>query len=61
MVVIVAHVTAENEEGGKEAVVKAAKGIEEDIVGLLRWTPYKLWCEKVADDITALSRQSTGT
>ncbi|KDR71112.1 hypothetical protein GALMADRAFT_75409, partial [Galerina marginata CBS 339.88] len=35
MVVIVAHVTAENEEGSKEVVVKAAKGIEEDIKGLL--------------------------
>ncbi|KDR73825.1 hypothetical protein GALMADRAFT_142251 [Galerina marginata CBS 339.88] len=35
MVVIVAHVTAGNEEGSKEVVVKAAKGIEEDIKGLL--------------------------
>ncbi|KDR71103.1 hypothetical protein GALMADRAFT_804924 [Galerina marginata CBS 339.88] len=35
MVVIVAHVTAENEEGSREVVVKAAKGIEEDIKGLL--------------------------
>ncbi|KDR71128.1 hypothetical protein GALMADRAFT_807115 [Galerina marginata CBS 339.88] len=35
MVVIVAHITAENEEGSKEVVVKAAKGIEEDIKGLL--------------------------
>jgi len=61
MIVIVAHVTAENEEGGNEAVVKAANGIEEDIEGLLRWTPYDLWCEKVTDDITALSGQSTRT
>ncbi|KIM39270.1 hypothetical protein M413DRAFT_29445 [Hebeloma cylindrosporum] len=35
MVVIVDHVTAKNEEGSKEAVVKAAKGIEEDIKGLV--------------------------
>ncbi|KDR85866.1 hypothetical protein GALMADRAFT_234981 [Galerina marginata CBS 339.88] len=35
MVVIVAHVTAKNEEGSREVVVKAAKGIEGDIKGLL--------------------------
>ncbi|KDR71142.1 hypothetical protein GALMADRAFT_808114 [Galerina marginata CBS 339.88] len=35
MVVIVANVTAKNENGSKEVVVKAAKGIEQDITGLL--------------------------
>ena len=36
MLVIVAHVTAKNEDGSKEAVVKIAKGIEQDIKELLR-------------------------
>ena len=36
MIVIVDHVTAKNEEGNKEAVVKAAKGIERDVKELLR-------------------------
>ncbi|KDR84308.1 hypothetical protein GALMADRAFT_237072 [Galerina marginata CBS 339.88] len=35
MVVILTHVTAGNEEGSKEVVVKAAKSIEGDIKGLL--------------------------
>jgi hypothetical protein len=39
MIVILDHVTPKNEEGSKEAVVKAAKGIEEDIKGLLRCVP----------------------
>lgn len=36
MIVIVDHVTPKNEGGGKEAVVKAAKGIEADIKELIR-------------------------
>jgi hypothetical protein len=36
MVVIVENVTAKNEEGSEEVVVKAAKAIERDIEGLLR-------------------------
>jgi hypothetical protein len=37
MVVIVDNVTSKNEEGGDEAIVKAAKGIERDIKDLLRY------------------------
>ena len=60
MIVILAHITAEDEDGGKEAVVKATKGIEEDIEGLLRCAPCdESSCENVVDDITALSRRST--
>ena len=36
MVVIVDNVTAKNGEGGDEAIVKIAKGIERDIKDLLR-------------------------
>jgi hypothetical protein len=36
MIIIVDHVTARNEEGSKEAIVKVTKGIEEDIKELLR-------------------------
>jgi hypothetical protein len=36
MVVIVDNVTARNEEGGDEAIVKTAKDIERDIKDLLR-------------------------
>jgi hypothetical protein len=35
MIVIVDHVTAKNEEGSKEAVVQAVRGIEADIKELL--------------------------
>ena len=31
------NVTAKNEEGGDEVIVKTAKGIEQDIMDLLRW------------------------
>ena len=37
MVVIVDNVTSKNEDGGDEAIVKAAKGIERDIKDLLRY------------------------
>jgi len=37
MVVIVDNVTAKNEEGSEEVVLKAAKAIERNIEGLLRW------------------------
>ena len=36
MVVIVDNVTAKNEEGGDEVIVKTWKGIERDIKDLLR-------------------------
>ena len=36
MIVIVDHVTLEDEEGSKETIVKTAKGIEQDIKELLR-------------------------
>jgi hypothetical protein len=36
MVVIVDNVTAKNEEGGDEVIVKIAKGIKRDIKDLLR-------------------------
>ena len=36
MIIIVDHVTPKDEEGSKEAVVKTAEGIEEDIKELLR-------------------------
>ena len=36
MIVIVDHVTAKDEEGSKEAVVKATRGIEKDVNELLR-------------------------
>ena len=36
MVVIVDNITAKNEDGSEEVVVKAAKAIERDIEGLLR-------------------------
>jgi len=36
MVDILHHVTPKNEEGSEEAVVKAVKGIEEDIKRLLK-------------------------
>lgn len=36
MIVIVDNVTAKNEEGGDEVVMKTAKGIERDIKDLLR-------------------------
>ena len=36
MIVIVDHVTLEEEEGSKETVMKTAKGIEQDIKELLR-------------------------
>ena len=37
MVVIVENVTSKNEEGSDEVIVKAAKGIERDIKGLLEY------------------------
>ena len=43
MILIVDHVTAKDEEGGKDAVVKAAKLIEEDIKELMRCAPHELW------------------
>jgi hypothetical protein len=49
MVVIVDNVTAKNEEGSKESVVKAAKRIERDIKDLLRCAPYNLYSETVID------------
>ena len=36
MIVIVDHVTLKDEEGSKETVMKAVKGIEQDIKELLR-------------------------
>ena len=42
VMVIVDHVTAKSEEGNKEAIEDAAKGIEEDIKGLLRCVPGEL-------------------
>jgi len=36
MIVIIDHVTHKDEEGSKQAVVKAVKGIEEGIKELLR-------------------------
>jgi predicted transcriptional regulator len=36
MIVIVDHVTLKDEEGSQEAVVKIAKGIEQDVKELLR-------------------------
>ena len=37
MVVIVDNVTSKNEKGSDDAIVKAAKGIEQDIKDLLRY------------------------
>ena len=37
MVVIIDNVTSKNEEGRDEVIVKAAKGIEQDIKDLLRY------------------------
>jgi hypothetical protein len=37
MVVIIDNVTSKIEEGGEEVIVKAAKGIEQDIKDLLRY------------------------
>ena len=37
MLVIVDNVTSKNEEGSDEVIVKAAKGIEQDIEDLLRY------------------------
>ena len=42
VIVIVDHVTAKSEEGDKEAIEEAVKGIEEDIKGLLRCVPSEL-------------------
>ena len=39
MIDILRHVTPKTEEGNEEAVVKVAKGIEEDIKQLLRCAP----------------------
>jgi hypothetical protein len=36
MIDIMHHITPENEEGSDEALVKAVKGVEEDIKRLLR-------------------------
>ncbi|KDR85865.1 hypothetical protein GALMADRAFT_234980 [Galerina marginata CBS 339.88] len=52
MVVIVAHVTAKNEEGSREVVVKAAKGIEGDIKGLLSTLG------TINEDLTEISEQN---
>ncbi|KDR74973.1 hypothetical protein GALMADRAFT_248793 [Galerina marginata CBS 339.88] len=52
MVIVLAHVTAENEEGSKEVVVKAAKGIEEDIKELLRTL------ETINGDLGKISQQN---
>jgi hypothetical protein len=41
MVVIVDNVTARNEEGGDEVIVKIAKGIEWDIKNLLRCSGFQ--------------------
>jgi hypothetical protein len=49
MVVIVDNVTATNEEGTREAVVKAAKSIERDIKDLLRCASYNLYSEMIVD------------
>ena len=38
MVVIFDNVTSKNEEGSGEVIMKAAKGIEQDIEDLLRYT-----------------------
>ena len=37
MIDIMHYITPENEEGSDEGLVKAVKGIEEDIKGLLRF------------------------
>ena len=36
MIVIVDHVTLKDEKGSKDAVMKVAKGVEQDIKDLLR-------------------------
>jgi len=58
MIVILHRVTPRSEEGSKEAVMKAVKGIKEDIKELVRCGPY-MWSETVADYIIVLSGQST--
>lgn len=42
MIVIVDNVTAKNEEGGDEMIVKTAKGIERDIKELLRCSSFQI-------------------
>jgi hypothetical protein len=42
VIVIVDRVTDKNEEGSKDAVVKAVKCIEEDIKELLRYAPLSI-------------------
>ena len=59
MIIIVHRVTPKNEEGSEETIVKTVKGIEEDIKTLVRCGLLRLWSETVADDITALSGQSS--
>ena len=56
MIVIVNHVTLKDEEGSKEAVVKTAEGIEQDIEELLR-CGLRMGSLTVSDDITAFLGQ----
>ena len=56
MIVIVNHVTLKDEEGSKEAVVKSAEGIEQDIKELLR-CGLRVGSLTVSDDITAFLGQ----
>ena len=56
MIVIVNHVTLKDEEGSKEAVVKTAEGIEQDIKELLR-CGLRMGSLTVSDDITAFLGQ----
>ena len=49
MIVIVENVTANNEDGSEDAVVKAVKGIERDITELLRCASHNLYHETILD------------
>ena len=55
MIVIVDHVTLNDEEGSKETVVKTAEGIQQDIKELLRCGLRMVVSYTASDDITAFS------
>ena len=58
MVVIVHHVTLDDQEGTKEIAVKTVEGIEQDIEELLRCGLLRIGSLTASDDITAFLSQS---
>ena len=61
MIIIVDHVTSQNDSGGsKKGMVNVMKGMEEDIKELLRFVFFE-FSLRWSHDLVALSRQFTRT